>query len=150
MKLRSILLAGGLLAVSAGAIYTATLTDTTRGIQKLFPSARVSIHHAHSPDPQPILDLMRLLRGRSFIPPSEWVSVSIEAEPSPVSLASLHGFRVAVLHLRRCRVTDISQLRSGMYAEFVDCDFSSLPAQQTALLWQSPNSPPNRLERCQS
>ena len=86
---------------------------------------------------------MRIIRGRAFIPPGRSVSVSLEGE-SAVSLSSLHSFRVATLHLRHCRVTDISQLRPGMFAEFVDCDFSAVPSRQTALLWQSPNSPPNR------
>ncbi len=145
MKPRFVLLGVAGLTISAALLYTVTLRDTTRGIRAIYPSAHVSIHEGHSPDLHPILDLMRLVRGRAFIPPSEWVSVSLDSEPVPVTLATLQDYRVAILQLRRCRVTDISQLRPGMYAEFTDCDFGSLPASQFASLWRPPDSPSSSL-----
>ena len=145
MKPRFVLLGAAGLTISAALLYIVTLRDTTRGIRAIYPSAQVSIHEGHSPDMHPILDFMRLMRGRAFIPPSEWVSVSLESESGPISLATLQGYRVAILHLRRCRVTDISQLRPGMYAQFIDCDFGSLPPSQLALLWHPPDSPSGTL-----
>ena len=145
MKLRSVFLVGGGLALSAAWLYTATLPDTTRSMRALYPSARVAIHESHSPELRPILDLMRLVRGRAFIPPSEWVSIYLDSETAPVTLTRLQNFRIATLHLRRCRVEDISQLRPSMYAEFIDCDLRALPPDQVALLWRPPDSAPNTL-----
>lgn len=121
--------------------YIMARDDATVSIRKIYPSARVKLYEAHSPGIHPVLDIMRLVRGRDFMPTTEWIIVSINQESTPLNLSFLGRFHISVLQVKGCEVSDISLLRPGMTATFIECNLDRLPSNQASLLRTLPESP---------
>jgi len=124
--------------------WVGTLTDVSARIREHYPSASVSIHEGHSPGIHPVLDVFRMVRGKSFIPDTEWISVQLTAEDKPIDFASLFQFKVQSVQLTHCKVNDMAPLlrqKPLRYAVFINCDLSSVPADQKAALIASAKNP---------
>ena len=133
MRRRTILLCVCLAPIVAAVIYAAVIGDATRTIRGNYPSARVYVHHGHS-DPRPVLGFVRMIRGREFVPTSEWVDVSIDNETKPIDFALLRSLQVTFLELDRCRTQDLTAIEAFGYVVFSRCDLSGVPQHQLAAL----------------
>ena len=132
------------IALIGGVAGVGTLTDVGARIQEHYPSASVSIYQGHSAGIQPVLDVLRMIRGKSFIPDTEWISVQIKSEARPIDLATLFQFRVQSIQLTHCKLNDLTPLlrqKPSPYAEFINCDLSSVPADQKAALVVAAENP---------
>jgi len=140
-RTRSILLTFCIVVLLTPFGYILALEDATVSIRKICPSARVLLYEATSPGIHPVLDIMRLVRGRDFMPTTEWIIVSINHESTPLNLSFLGRFHIGVLQVKGCTVSDISLLRPGMIATFIECNLDRLPSNQASLLHTYPESP---------
>lgn len=129
--------------VIAAVIYALTIGDATRTIRQHYPSACVYVHQGHS-DPEPVLDFIRMIRGRDFVPTSEWLDVSIENESKPIDFVLLQSLRVTSLQLDRCRVPDLTALDTIGYVVLSHCDLRGVPQHKLAEL-RTRNDDPDTL-----
>jgi len=132
------------IALIGGLARVGTLTDVSARIREHYPSASVSIHEGHSPGIHPVLDVLRMVRGKSFIPDTEWISVHIKSESRPIDLATLFQFRVLSIQLIHCKINDLAPLlrqKPSPYAVFINCDLNDVPAGQKAALIASAENP---------
>ena len=117
-----------------------SLSDVQKAISGKYRSAHLSIHEGHSPSIHPLLDVLRLVRGKSYIPESSWVSVSVVAEREPVDCGVFAQFKVAVLKIERCTVVNLSALmerRPTIVVELAGCDLGRLTDAERARLRRS-------------
>jgi hypothetical protein len=144
MTVRKLLMSSVVIALIGTVALVGSLADVGASIREMYPSAVVTVHEGHSPGVHPLLSVMRLVRGRNFVPASKWIRVQLSDETKPVDLAKLLQFQVNSIQLTRCKVNDLAPLtrRSpSIYAEFIDCDLNAVPAEQTAVLQASTENP---------
>ena len=144
MTVRQIFTSLTVVALVGAAAIVGTLTDVRSRIREHYPSADVAIYEAHSPGVRPVLSVMRLVRGRHFVPTTEWISVQLANEAEPIDLKTLFQFRVISIQMTRCKVNDLAPLtrrRPPVYAEFLTCDLSAVPPEQKKALTVSPENP---------
>jgi len=125
------------IALIWGIAGVSALTDVSERIREYYPSASVSIYQGHSPGIHPVIDVLRMVRGKNFIPDTEWISIQIKSEARPIDLATLLQFQVQTIQLTHCKVSDLAPLlrkNPAPYAEFKNCDLSDVPADQKATL----------------
>lgn len=144
MTVRQIFASLTVIALVGTAVVLGKLTDVGARIREHYPSAEVAIHEGHSPGLHPVLSVMRLVRGRHFVPATEWINVQLANEAEPIDLTTLFQFRVISIRITRCKLNDLASLtrRSPpVYAEFLNCDLRAVPPEQKAALKVSPENP---------
>lgn len=144
MTVRRVIMSFVVIALIGTMAVVGTLTDVRARIRQEYPTAGVTVHEGHSPGVHPVLSMIRLVRGRDFVPATAWIRVQLIGEAKPIDLATLLQFRVNSLQLTRCKINDLTPLvRDGslVYAEFISCDLSGVPAEQLAVLKISDENP---------
>lgn len=114
-----------------------TVFNEALHIRSAYPSARVSVYHANSPDIS-VWDFFRLIVPGDYIGPSEWGAVTITAHESTVDIRDLLRYRTQYIILKDCEVSNIEPLISPEYNRPVflirNCRFIELSPEASSEL----------------